>query len=120
MSRHAGVPPVWLTSICSIWRCLYGVGDHDAGIASSVLNTAQQIGGSIGVALLNTIAAATTAAFVIANDLDSSDSQALVAGFRVAFVWSTGILAAATVVWALCVRISRSEMSRNQTSAPIG
>lgn len=95
---------------------LYGVGDHDAGIASSVLNTAQQIGGSIGVALLNTIAASTTAALIIAHDLSTSDSQASVAGFRVAFVWSTGILATATVVWALCVRISKSDMSSNQTS----
>lgn len=98
---------------------LYGVGDHDAGIASSVLNTAQQIGGSIGVALLNTIAASTSAAFIIANNLGNSDSQALVAGFRVAFVWSTGILATATVLWAIFVRVSKSQMSGNQTSATV-
>jgi len=35
---------------------LFGVGNHDAGVASAVLNTSQQIGGSIGLAFLNTIA----------------------------------------------------------------
>ncbi|GMA25197.1 MFS transporter [Luteimicrobium album] len=35
---------------------LLGVREHDAGVASAVLNTAQQVGGSLGVALLNTVA----------------------------------------------------------------
>ena len=34
---------------------LVGVGNHDAGVASAVLNTSQQIGGSLGTALLNTV-----------------------------------------------------------------
>ena len=34
---------------------LVGVGHHDAGVASAVLNTSQQIGGSLGTALLNTL-----------------------------------------------------------------
>ena len=35
---------------------LIGVGNHDAGVASALVNTTQQIGGSLGTALLNTIA----------------------------------------------------------------
>src|SRR5690242_11763346 len=34
---------------------LFGVGSHDAGVASALLNTSQQIGGSLGTALLNTL-----------------------------------------------------------------
>lgn len=34
---------------------LLDVGEHDAGVASAVLNTSQQIGGSLGTALLNTL-----------------------------------------------------------------
>ena len=34
----------------------YSRGEHDAGVASAMLNTSQQIGGSLGAALLNTVA----------------------------------------------------------------
>src|SRR5207245_5217768 len=40
---------------------------RDAGIASAALNSAQQIGASLGIAVLNTLAASTTAAHLIAN-----------------------------------------------------
>ena len=35
---------------------LHGVGHHDAGVASALINASQQVGGSIGAALLNTVA----------------------------------------------------------------
>ncbi|MEU5210812.1 MFS transporter [Streptomyces sp. NPDC020742] len=41
-----------------------GVAPHDAGVTSATVNTAQQVGGSIGTALLNTIAASTSAAYI--------------------------------------------------------
>ena len=46
---------------------LIGVGHHDAGVASAVLNTAQQIGGSLGTALLNTLFAAAVTAYLAEN-----------------------------------------------------
>src|SRR4051794_28192658 len=42
---------------------LVGVRDHDAGVASALVNTTQQVGGSLGTALLNTIAATATASY---------------------------------------------------------
>ena len=58
---------------------LFGVGNHDAGVASAVLNTAQQIGGSIGLAFLNTIAASATTAYIVSNQLQvKPDSRVLV------------------------------------------
>lgn len=43
---------------------LHGVGDHDAGVASAMVNTTQQVGGSLGTALLNTLAASATVAYI--------------------------------------------------------
>ena len=42
---------------------LVGVGDHDAGAASAVVNASQQVGASLGTALLNTIATTATAGY---------------------------------------------------------
>ncbi|MGW1377055.1 MFS transporter [Streptomyces sp. NPDC002446] len=41
-----------------------GVAPHDAGVTSATVNTAQQVGGSLGTALLNTIATSTGAAYL--------------------------------------------------------
>ncbi|MBI3429852.1 MAG: MFS transporter, partial [Actinobacteria bacterium] len=46
---------------------LHGIGAHDSGVGSAMLNTSQQIGGSLGTALLNTIAATATATYITAN-----------------------------------------------------
>ena len=46
---------------------LIRVKDHDAGVASALVNTTQQIGGSLGTALLNTLAATATASYILAH-----------------------------------------------------
>jgi EmrB/QacA subfamily drug resistance transporter len=46
---------------------LVGVGGHDAGVASALVNTTQQVGGSLGTALLNTVAASATASYVTSH-----------------------------------------------------
>jgi MFS family permease len=43
---------------------LHAVGNHDSGVASAMINTSQQIGGSLGTALLNTIAATASTSFI--------------------------------------------------------
>jgi MFS family permease len=42
-----------------------GVAPHDAGVASALVNTSQQIGGSVGTALLNTLAASAATSFLV-------------------------------------------------------
>ena len=49
-----------------------GVAPQDAGVTSATLNTAQQVGGSIGTALLNTIAVSATATYVASHHLPSA------------------------------------------------
>ncbi len=78
----------------------------DLGVASAVVNMTQQIGGSLGVALLNTVATATTAAFVVTAGGAATDPAALVAGFTAAFAWSAAILLLGGIAWFLLVRVA--------------
>ena len=84
---------------------LLGVPNHDAGAASALVNTMQQIGGSLGVAFLNTIATRATASYVEVHG--SASRAAAVHGFSSAFAVSVGILAVAAIVVASLLRGSR-------------
>ncbi len=95
---------------------LFGVGNHDAGVASAVLNTAQQIGGSIGVAFLNTIAASATTAYIVANGLQGNTPEALVHGFTTTFVWSACIIAVGGIAWVALVRITKKDLSSSDAA----
>ena len=68
-----------------------GVDRREAGVAAATINTAQQVGGSLGTAVLNTIAASATAAYVVSSH-GSMSVQALVHGYSVATGWAVGIL----------------------------
>ena len=80
-----------------------GVDRADAGVASALVNTGQQIGGSIGTALLSTLAASATSAFAAGRRPSAELVQvAAVHGYTTAFVWSAAIFAIGGLVsWAL-------------------
>lgn len=98
---------------------LFGVGNHDAGVASAVLNTSQQIGGSIGIAFLNTIATGATAAYVIANNVDPFDANAQVVGYVDAFTAGAVILAVGGLLWVSLVKLNKRDMSSNDQSVAV-
>ena len=52
---------------CALNTATYGAGAADAGVASALVNTNQQVGGSIGTALLNTLAASALTSYVLAH-----------------------------------------------------
>ncbi|WUD70735.1 MFS transporter [Streptomyces sp. NBC_00510] len=82
----------------------HGVEPRDIGVASAMTNTAQQMGGSIGTALLNTIAASATTGYVASHHGSASlTNLPLVHGYSVAYWWGTGFLAAAALVAFLAV-----------------
>src|SRR5437764_7531506 len=81
---------------------LAGVPNHDAGAASALVNTMQQVGGSLGVAFLNTIATSATASYAVAHG--GVSPAAVVHGFTSAFGISVRLLVAAFVVVAWLVR----------------
>ena len=88
---------------------LVGVGDHDTGVASAVLNTAQQVGGSLGLALLNTLFASAVADRIAENPLAGTDA-AMVHGYHVAFVWATVFLVVALVIGAALISARKDDL----------
>lgn len=82
-----------------------GVDVLDAGVASAMVNTAQQVGGSIGTALLSTLATNAGNDYV-KGKLPSPDvfANAAVHSYTTAFWWSAGIFAAGAVICALLMR----------------
>lgn len=90
---------------------LIGVAPHDAGVASAVVNATQQIGGSLGTALLNTVAASATATYLVHRSRTAAISASgLVHGYTSAFVWSAAFLAIAVVSTTALVRATRREV----------
>ncbi|WP_329096504.1 MFS transporter [Actinomadura citrea] len=91
----------------------HGVDQGDSGIASASVNTAQQIGGSIGIALLNTIATGTTADYLSSHAPHGPSPaiarQALVEGFGAAGAWSAGILVVGALIVAVLMNTPRPE-----------
>jgi hypothetical protein len=92
----------------------YGVAPYDAGVASATVNVGQQLGGSIGTALLNTLVASATAGYLTSRlnprtAVGGSPSaalvqQSLVHGYAVGFWWTAGIFAAGAVVCGTLLR----------------
>ena len=82
-----------------------GVEPHDAGVASASVNTAQQIGGSIGTALLNTLAASAAASYLVGRIATKTNvAQANVHSYTSAFGYSAYILLGGAVIAALVLR----------------
>ena len=78
---------------------LMGVQESDAGVASGLLNTTQQIGGAIGLAAVSTIATTFTGHYVASHPGTSPASgPALTYGFQIAFYVLAGVAALASVL----------------------
>ena len=119
---------------------LAGVGNNDAGVASSLLNTGQQIGGSIGLAILGTVAwsavansihaqaAAAAAAAKHAVHLSAAQQAAVQkaitdhaysAGFSKGYLVSAGIALLALIITVVAIRVKREDLAGvNPMAAP--
>ncbi|MFJ9518332.1 MFS transporter [Kitasatospora sp. NPDC101801] len=77
-----------------------GVAPNETGAASAIINTAQQVGGSIGTALLNTIAASVTTGWLATRNAGDPAVRAAgsVHGYAVATTVAMGILLAAALI----------------------
>jgi len=80
-----------------------GVGPRDAGIASATLNSAQQVGASLGTALLNTLAASVSAAYLTANQ-SATRADGLVHGYAAAALLGALLLVTGAIVAAVVAR----------------
>jgi len=84
-----------------------GVGENDAGLASGLFNTAQQVGGSLGLAILSTLAATRTTDLLgglHGPALFAASTAAKVSGYRVAFLAAAIMLGAGALLLAATIR----------------
>jgi EmrB/QacA subfamily drug resistance transporter len=91
---------------------LHGVSSHDTGVASAMLNTSQQIGGSLGTALLNTVAATATTTYAAANAQLGEKLMpfAMTHGFTVAFQVSAALLFVGAVVLFFFINVGKDSL----------
>jgi hypothetical protein len=82
-----------------------GVASHDAGVASATVNTAQQIGGSIGTSLLSTLGASASAAYLVGKTIThSSQAIANVHAYTTTFLWASLIFLVGAITTGFILR----------------
>ena len=94
-----------------------GVAAHDAGVASALVNTAQQVGGSVGTAVLSTIAASAATGYLGGRQPSAPlVAAATVHSYTTTFAWVAGFFAVGAVVAALLLR--SGPLSADPDAAP--
>ncbi|HEY1920592.1 MAG TPA: MFS transporter [Streptosporangiaceae bacterium] len=97
-----------------------GVALADSGVASALVNTMQQVGGSIGTAALSTVALNATASYLVIHHTGAlAPAIAATHGYTLAFTWSA-VLLGLGVILAIVLLPSRRRLEelRNATAAP--
>jgi EmrB/QacA subfamily drug resistance transporter len=109
---------------CAFNTATFGAGREDAGVASAMVNTSQQVGGSIGTALLNTIAAsAVTSYLLVHGHTPEAQAQAAVHSYMVSFTVVLGIFIVAAIVSAAVLpsgapKLSPADATSDATAVP--
>ncbi|MDL2081793.1 MFS transporter [Streptomyces sp. GXMU-J15] len=96
-----------------------GVAAEDAGVASATVNAMQQVGGSIGTALLSTLAASAATDYLAGRDATSPlvQARASIESYTTAFWWSAGLFAAGAMISFLLFR--RGVPEQDPEAAPV-
>ncbi|MFG2357925.1 DHA2 family efflux MFS transporter permease subunit [Streptomyces sp. NPDC048521] len=98
-----------------------GVAGQDAGVAGAMVNTMQQVGGSLGPALLSTVVASSTADYLSEHPghRPSVLVEASVHGYTTAFVWAAAFFAVGLVVSGLLFRLKRDPSEASATPVAV-
>ena len=93
---------------------LHGISGRDTGVASAMVNTSQQIGGSLGTALLSTIAVTASSNYAKANSVAQDDmvggAFAATHGFTVAFQFSAAFLFIGAIVLFFFINVGKESL----------
>jgi hypothetical protein len=97
----------------------YAVGGHDTGVASALINTSQQVGASLGTALLNTVAAGATTTYLASHRVVPPPIKAaLTHGYTQAFLGGACFLFVAALVAGTLINIGKAAV-RESDSRPV-
>jgi EmrB/QacA subfamily drug resistance transporter len=101
---------------------LHAISHHDAGVASAMINTSQQVGGSLGTALLNTVAVTTSAAYLTAHEAlgRAATPAALTEGYTRAFAVGAGFLFTAAVVALFMLKVGKEAVLEDDVQMHVG
>ncbi|MEV0028385.1 MFS transporter [Nocardia sp. NPDC050793] len=92
-----------------------GVEHEDAGVASAMINTSQQVGGSIGTALLSTIAASAATDYLsTAQPGPLAVAQAQIESYTTSFWWATAIFVLGAVLSAVLMPNTQPEPAEGE------
>jgi hypothetical protein len=97
---------------------LVNIGNHDAGVASAMLNASQQVGGSLGTALLNTIYASVVTTYLVAHahtpaQVLAQTESASIHGYHIAFFVGAGLMLVSTTLVAVLVNATKDDLQTN-------
>jgi predicted MFS family arabinose efflux permease len=91
----------------------------DVGVTSAMTTTSQQIGASIGTALLNTVAASATAAYLVSHGRGAGEAaRATVHGFATASAWAAGIMLLAAILGGVLINVHPGRAHEGLTVEP--
>jgi len=107
-----------MTFMPSMATATGGVRGTDAGVVSATLNTTQQVGGSVGIALLNTVAASATAHWLATNGgtTPAELAQAAVHGFTNAMWISVSAILVAAALTAILVNVKATHGRKTEAT----
>jgi EmrB/QacA subfamily drug resistance transporter len=112
---------IGLTMATVMGSATLGVRPGDAGVAGAMINTGQQIGGSIGTAVLSTLAASAVTSYAEGRPRTADvAAQAAVHGYTTAFLVAAGIFAAGALICGVLMRsgVPRVEVGAEPVLAP--
>jgi EmrB/QacA subfamily drug resistance transporter len=105
---------------CAMNTATYGAAPADAGVASAMVNTCQQVGGSVGTALLNTIAASALSSYLVTHgNSPAAQLNAAVHSYVVAFWVAAAIFAGAAILSGAVLRSGVLTQRESPTAAAV-
>ena len=98
---------------------LIGVAQHDAGVATALVNATQQVGGSLGTSLLNTVAASATASYLAVHHGVVAKAFAPIHGYTTGFVVGAIVLGVAMVSTVTLIKASRHDLPAGEAMGAV-